>query len=192
MRWMRMAACASLMAGSAAAQTTPADTTACGGNGAGRAVADSVAGGSSGPTMIRIDARFTAESIRLNAPASASVVVPGCAPGSGVRVERQNLPERLEPGTTYRNGGIRIIIQADAVLACRLAAALTAAAGLDQAICGAEPAAQTPAAAPSSPPTTALRPVPASPPTLPSTSTPASATTPAPASSPAPASTPTP
>lgn len=137
MRWMMMAACASLAAGSAAAQTTPADTTACGGNGAGR-----VAGDSAGSAMIRIDARFTAESIRLNAAASASVAVPGCAPGSGVRVERQNLPDRLEPGTTYRNGGMRIIIQSDPVLACRLAAALTApagtsaAAGLDQAICG--------------------------------------------------------
>ncbi|MBB6072028.1 hypothetical protein HNQ61_003689 [Longimicrobium terrae] len=185
MRWMMMAACASLVAGSAAAQTTPADTTACGGNGAGRAVADSVAGDSAGSAMIRIDARFTAESIRLNAPASARVVVPGCAPGSGVRVERQNLPERLEPGTTYRNGGMRIIIQADAVLACRLAAALaaptgtSAAAGLDQAICGPapDPAAAAPTATTTvSPSAPALRPAPTSTTAPPPATTPASPT----------------
>ncbi|HEX8395625.1 MAG TPA: hypothetical protein VF665_24955 [Longimicrobium sp.] len=139
MRWMMMAGCASLIAGSAAAQTT-ADSAACGG----AAAADSAAG-----AMIRIDARFTAETIRLNAPASARVVLPWCAPGTGVRVERQNLSERLEPGTTYRNGGIRIVITADAAIACRLAAALTStAAGLDGVACGASPPAERGSPAP--------------------------------------------
>jgi hypothetical protein len=104
--------------------------------------------------VLRIQAHVTARTLRVDSRDSASIAVAPCAPGSGVRVERENLPERLQPGVTYQNVGVRLTIAADAALTCRLAAAL--AAPSDTA--AARVAKTCDAAAPPSPPTTGAPP----------------------------------
>lgn len=80
-------------------------------------------------SAIRLEASARAQSLRLDAPASARASVRSCAPGTGVRVQRENLPTPLQPGVTYRNAGVRVLITADPVLVCRLTAALSTPAG---------------------------------------------------------------
>lgn len=110
MRCMLAALFATALALPAHAQAAPADSTRC-------ATADTAR------AAIRVDARVMARSLRIDAPASTRVDFRPCGV---VRVERQNLPERLEPGVTYRDAGVRVLLRADPVLVCRLQAALAA------------------------------------------------------------------
>jgi hypothetical protein len=75
---------------------------------------------------IRVEASARIQSLRLNAPTSATASVRPCNVPGAVRVERENLPTPVQPGVTYRDVGVRVLITADPVLACRLSAALAA------------------------------------------------------------------
>jgi hypothetical protein len=110
MRCLLTALFVTAIAHTAHAQAAPADSTPC-------ATADTAR------AAIRLDARVTARSLRLDGPASTRVDFRPCGV---VRVERQNLPERLQPGVTYRDAGVRVLLRADPVLLCRLQAALVA------------------------------------------------------------------
>lgn len=116
MKWLTILLVMAPFAGEAGAQNTRADSASC-------AAADSARG------AIRLEASVRAQSLRLDAPAEARAAVRSCAPGTGVRVHRENLPTPLQPGVTYRNVGVRVLITADPVLVCRLTAALSAPAG---------------------------------------------------------------
>ncbi len=101
----------------ATALALPAHAQVAAGDSAGCAQADTAR------PIIRLEARVTAQSLRVDAPSSARTSFRSCGV---VRVERQNLPERLQPGVTYRDAGVRVILRADPVLVCRLQAALAA------------------------------------------------------------------
>lgn len=116
MKWLPVLLVMATFAGEASAQSTPADSAAC-------ATADSAR------AAIRLEASVRAESLRLDAPAQARAQVRSCASGSGVRVRRENLASPAQPGVTYRNVGVRVLITADPVLVCRLTAALSTPAG---------------------------------------------------------------
>ena len=93
---------------------------------------------STGRAAVRLEAVVRADSLRVGAPGAATATATPCGIGQ-VRVDRGTLPERLVPGTTYRNVTVRVVIEGDPVLACRLAAALADnAAGL-AALCRPEP-----------------------------------------------------
>ncbi|HEX8671418.1 MAG TPA: hypothetical protein VF710_05990 [Longimicrobium sp.] len=138
MKWLAVLLLMVPFAGESSAQSNPADSAAC-------------ARGDSARAVIRLEASVRAESLRLDAPAQARAAVRSCAPGSGVRVQRQNLPDRVQPGVTYRDAGVRVLITADPVLACRLTAALSTPAGQapppDTLCAGAAPPAPAPPAA---------------------------------------------
>ncbi|HEX8362616.1 MAG TPA: hypothetical protein VF613_21020 [Longimicrobium sp.] len=121
MRCMLAALFATALALPAHAQVAPADGSRC-----------AAAPADTARPIIRLDARVTARSLRLDAPASARVDFRPCGV---VRVERRNLPERLQPGVTYRDAGVRVLLHADPVLACRLQAALAAPADSAAAAC---------------------------------------------------------
>jgi len=123
MRCLLTALFATALAQAAHAQVAPADSSRC-----------AAAPADTARPIIRLEARVTAQSLRLDAPASARVDFRPCGV---VRVERQNLPERLQPGVTYRDAGVRVLLRADPVLVCRLRAAL--AAGADSAGIGCPP-----------------------------------------------------
>jgi hypothetical protein len=119
MRRLLLLACFALIARPALGQAPLQGATSC-------PAADSTGRDSTLSPAVRLDARVTAQSLRLTAPGSARVVFLPCAPGSRVVVDRGNLPERLEPGVTYRNVAVRVLIETDFVTACRLAAAIGA------------------------------------------------------------------
>jgi hypothetical protein len=64
-----------------------------------------------GPDDILLLVKVTAREVTLNAERGIDVKFPGTFRRSTVWVtERHNLPERLEPGVTYRDVGIRLRI----------------------------------------------------------------------------------
>lgn len=122
MKWILVAASLSLIANKAAAQT---DSVAC------PPATDTTR------AAVRIEASARAETLRLNVPTSgARAAVSPCNTPGAVRVERENLPNPAQPGVTYRNVRVRVLITADPVLACRLGAALAAdSTGVAAAVC---------------------------------------------------------
>jgi hypothetical protein len=70
-------------------------------------------------------ASVTIDELRFNTEPRARLRVPGCPEGEGLRVlERRNLPERVQPGVTYRD--VRVSVQ---ILGALNAACIAALAG---------------------------------------------------------------
>jgi len=115
------------------------------------ACADSARADTAG-ALVLIRASVTADEVTFRNDPSASARVGGCA-GPAVRVlERRNLPERVEPGATYRNVFIAVEIVGRLEASC--IAALAGDAGLAAAL-GADactPAARTETPASAAPP----------------------------------------
>jgi hypothetical protein len=83
---------------------------------------DSARGDTAGAVVV-IRASVTADEVTFRTQPRASARVAGCA-GPAVRVlERRNLPERVEPGTTYRDVHIAVEIVGRVEAACLAALA---------------------------------------------------------------------
>jgi hypothetical protein len=149
-----LAACVAgmlLAPGAAAAQSAPAPSTC-----PVAVAADSARPDSAGASAdVVIVASATIQELRFNREPSARVRVLGCGEGEGLRVlERRNLPERIQPGVTYRDVyvSVRILGTLNAACIAALAGDSTAARGIVPGSCvsigGSSPRASPPASAP--------------------------------------------
>ena len=97
------------------------------------AAADSLRGDSAaaGRPDVVIRASVSARELRFESEPRASVRLTGCAPGDTGRVrvlERRNLPERVQPGVTYRDVYVAVEIVGRLEAACLLGLAADSAA----------------------------------------------------------------
>ncbi|HEU0013964.1 MAG TPA: hypothetical protein VFQ45_09790 [Longimicrobium sp.] len=76
---------------------------------------------------VLVRASVRAREVRFAGEPRASVRIGGCAPGDSLRVlERRNLPERVEPGVTYRDVYVAVELRAYLDVRCLLALAAAA------------------------------------------------------------------
>jgi Fe2+ transport system protein FeoA len=129
-----LAACAAgmlLVQGGAAAQSAAASPCPL------AVAADSARRDSAGADVV-IVASATVQELRFNSEPRARLRVLGCGEGEGLRVlERRNLPERVQPGVTYRDVyvSVRILGTLNAACIAALAGDSTAARGIVPGAC---------------------------------------------------------
>ena len=120
------------------------------------AAADSLRGDSAaGRPDVVIRASVSARELRFESEPRARVRLTGCTPGDSARVrvlERRNLPERVQPGVTYRDVYVAVEIVGRLEAACLLGLAADSAAARGRPLPCAPAARDTASRAPPPPP----------------------------------------
>ena len=108
-----------------------------------------------GAADVVIVASATVQELRFNSEPRARLRVLGCGEGEGLRVlERRNLPERVQPGVTYRDVyvSVRILGTLNAACIAALAGDSAASRGIVPGACVTVGGGSAPRAAPPAPP----------------------------------------